>query len=114
MNLIQNCLAHLREVDDLTDLLSIHVVEMVPLKLSLFLDLASNVVEMHHLSELAEGCHGAPQTLLYHLTHVQHHLAKVSPSTLETNLEKRSHDSTCALSDVDHVCIQVVALHLEA
>ena len=53
VDLIQDILAHLWEVHDLAYLLSIHVVEVVPLKLRLFLDLSRNVIEVHHLSELA-------------------------------------------------------------
>lgn len=43
VDLIQDCLAHFGDVDDLADLLRIHVIKVVPLELRLLLDLARNV-----------------------------------------------------------------------
>lgn len=57
VDLIQDSLTHLGEADNVTNLMGIHVVKVVPLELGLLLNLASNVVEMHHLCELAEGRH---------------------------------------------------------
>ena len=53
MDLIQDCLAHLWEADNVTNLMSIHVVEVMPLELGFLLNLASNVIQMHHLCELS-------------------------------------------------------------
>jgi len=57
VDLVENGLAHLGEVDHLTNLLRIHIVEVVPLELRFFLYLASDVLKVHHLCELAQGCH---------------------------------------------------------
>ena len=114
MNLIKNRLTHLREVYDLAYLLSIHIIEVMPLELRLLLNLASNVIKVHHLSELPQGCHGAPQTLLDHLAHVQHHLAEMRPAPLQADLKESPHDTARTLGHVDHVGVEVIALHLEA
>ena len=114
VDLVKNCLAHLWEVDDFTDLLRVHIIEVVPLELSLFLDLTSDIIKVHHLCELTERCHGAPEALFNHLAHVKHHLAEVGPAALQADLEERPHDSAGALRDVDHVGVEVVAFHLEA
>ena len=82
MNLIKNCLTHLREVYDLAYLLSIHIIKVMPLELSFLLNLAGNLIQMHHLCKLPKRRHRAPEPLLDHLTHVEHHLAKMSPASL--------------------------------
>ncbi len=70
VDLVKNGLAHFREVDDLTDLLSIHIVEVMPLKLGLLLYLSSYIFHVCHLCELSQWCHGAPKTFFDHLAHV--------------------------------------------
>ena len=44
VNLVQDCLSHLRMVYDLSNLLGIHVVKMMPLELSLLLNLTGNII----------------------------------------------------------------------
>ena len=114
MDLVQDGLAHLGEANYLADLLCIHVVEVMPLELRLLLDLPGNVVKVHHLSELSQGGHGAPQTLLDFLAHVQHHLVEVRPASIQADLKEGSHDTARTLGHVNHVSIEVIPLHLEA
>ena len=57
VDLVQNSFTHLRVVDDLADLLGVHVVEMVPLKLCFLFDFACYILQVHHLSELSQRCH---------------------------------------------------------
>ena len=75
MNLVKYGLAHFWEVNYLTDLLSIHIIEVMPLKLRFLLNLACYFIQMHHLGKLPQRSHGSPQTLLNHLAHVEHDLA---------------------------------------
>ena len=69
MDLVQDRLPHLREVYDLTYLLRVHVIEVLPLELGFLLDFSGNVLKVKHLSELSKRCHGAPKTFLDHLAH---------------------------------------------
>ena len=60
MDLIKHSLAHFWEVDDLTNLLRTHLVEVMPLELGLLFDFASDIIQVHDLSELSQRCHRAP------------------------------------------------------
>ena len=74
MYLIQNGFAHFWKVDDLSNLLCVHVVKVLPLELGFLFNLACNVIEVHHLCELSEGSHRAPEPLFDHLAYTQHYL----------------------------------------
>ena len=114
MNLVKYGLSHLSEVNNFADLLSIHIIEVMPLELGFFLNLACYFIQMHHLCELSQRSHGAPQTLLDHLAHVQHHLAEMRPASLQADLKEGPHDTARTLGHVDHVGVEVIPLHLEA
>ena len=52
VDLIQHSLAHLREINNLANLLGTHLIKVMPLELCLFLYFTSDVVKMHDLREL--------------------------------------------------------------
>ena len=49
MYLIQNGFAHFWEVDDLSNLLRVHVVKVLPLELGFLFNFACNVIEVHQV-----------------------------------------------------------------
>jgi len=77
VDLIKDYFAHLREANYFSDLLGIHIVEMVPLELSFLFDFSGNFFNVWHLTELAKRCHRAPKTLVNHLAKIEHRLAKL-------------------------------------
>ena len=52
VDLIQYSLAHLWKIDNLSNLLGTHLIEVMPLELCLLLNFTSDVVKMHDLCEL--------------------------------------------------------------
>jgi len=81
VDLVENNFAHFGEADNLAELLSRHVIKVVPLELGFLLNLTGYIFQVEHLSELSQRSHRAPETLLYHLAHVQHNLSKIGPSS---------------------------------
>lgn len=57
MDLVQDGLAHLWIVDNFANLLSVHVVEVMPLELRLLFDFAGDIIEVLHLRELTQWGH---------------------------------------------------------
>ena len=87
MNLILDDFTHFLVVDDLPELLRRHVVEVVPLELGLLFNFPAYVFKVEHLSKLAQGGHGVPESLLNHLAEVEHHFRQMGPTFAETDLE---------------------------
>ena len=63
--------------------------------------------------ELTKRRHGRPHAFVDHFAKVESFLRQGCPSTLEANLEDGSQDTTCTLSDIDHVCNQSEAVELK-
>lgn len=107
-----NDFAHFRELDDLANLLSGHVIEMRPSELLLLFDLSQYF--FGEALVLSKGCHGAPLSPLDHFACIEEDLGHLSPSSLDCDLEKASEYSACTLRDIDHVGVQIITFQLEA
>lgn len=103
VDLIEDDFAHLREVDNLSDLLSVHIIEMMPLELSFLLNLSRYLLYVRHLCELSEGSHRRPEPFVDHLAEVEHRLAQLRPLSLHADLKECPHNSACALRNIDHI-----------
>lgn len=79
-------LAHLGELDDFSDLLRTHVIEVLPGELFLLLDLPENLLGDPVI--LSQGSHGTPLSPLDHLARVQQSLTQLGPLSLHRYFEE--------------------------
>lgn len=86
--------------DQLTEFCRLEIKVSVPGELLPFG--LSNDVGRNSL-ELTKGRHGAPHSLLHHLTEGESFVREGSPTSFETNLKDRTKNSTGRLGDVNHV-----------
>ena len=107
-----NDFAHFRELDNLANLLSGHIIEMGPSKLLLLFDLSQYF--FWKALVLSKGCHGAPLSSLDHFARIEKYLRHLSPSSLNRNLKKAPEYSAGTLGDIDHVGVQIITFKLEA
>ena len=112
MNQLMNDFAHFRELDDLANLLSGHVIEMRPSELLLLFDLSQYFFRKALV--LSKGCHGAPLSPLDHFACIEKDLRHLSPTSLDCDLEKASEYSASTLGNIDHVSVQIITFQLEA
>ena len=82
MDLAENSFAHFWEIYHLSDLVSTHIIKVMPLELSLFLNSARYLIQMQHVSELTERSHRTPQTFFNHFAHIEHQVTQLGPIPL--------------------------------
>jgi hypothetical protein len=79
-------LAHFRELNDFSNLLCTHVIEVLPCELFLFLDFPENL--LGNTVILPERSHRAPLSPLDHLARVEQCLAQLRPLPLYRDFEQ--------------------------
>ena len=86
-------LAHLRELNNFSNLLSTHVIEVLPCELFLFLDFPENL--LGNTVILPERSHRAPLSSLDHLTRIEECLTQLGPLPLYSDFEETPEYSAC-------------------
>mmetsp|Transcript_1320 Transcript_1320/g.3148 ORF Transcript_1320/g.3148 Transcript_1320/m.3148 type:complete len:321 (-) Transcript_1320:715-1677(-) len=104
-------LAHLREADQLPDLLGRHVEEALPAQHVLLLELLDDLDG--DLGKLPQGDHAAPHPPVHHLAQAEGAEREARPPSAEHNLEQGAHEAPRALGNVRHVRHEGKALELQ-
>lgn len=79
-------LAHFRKLDDFSDLLSTHVIEVLPCELFLFLNFPKYLLGNSMI--LPQRGHRAPLSALHHFARVEESLAELGPLPLYRYFKK--------------------------
>jgi hypothetical protein len=103
MDKLVDDLAHLGELDDLSDLLGAHLIEVGPCELFLLLDFPQDL--LRDAMVLTKGRHRCPLSPLHHLADVEEVLTHLRPPPLDAYLKETPKDATSTLSHINHVGI---------